>query len=252
MSPTQYKTVNGKIRLTRENSKQTAAFSLVHASLSELEDQLQSLHPKEIATSQNHKFEARKKAFLLGRLAGREALSLLMTKEKRSTVFIDNGVLSFPIIEGASGGLGISISHCDDIGMALVHPQGHPMAIDIERLIPKIDAFQDKLTTQERSIIRKEGLPKVIGYPMAWTIKESLSKILRTGMTLDFRLIEMETIHRKGNYYESTFVNFGQYKAISYLVDYYVCSIVLPKFTTPELEEFENGIQLLDGIKPST
>ncbi len=238
-----------KIRLSRKSTNHTAAFSMVRASLETLKNNLQSLHPTEIVVSQNHRFDIRKKAYLLGRFASREALSLLIPTEKQSTIFIGTGVFSFPIIEGESGGLAVSITHCEDIGMSVVHPQAHPLAIDLEKVDPKqADIIEEHLTLKERRLLQQAGLPKVVGYLTAWTIKESLSKVLRTGLTLDFKLLELESIHRKENYYESTFINFGQYKAISYPIGEYVLSLVMPKFTTPSLETFEARIKLLEAI----
>lgn len=240
MQAKEFKSGKCKIRLNRKNSRHTAAFSMMRASLLVLENGLDTLHPTEIAKSQTHKYEAGKKAYLLGRLAGRSALSLMMPQENLSTVFIGSGVFSFPIIEGASGGLSISITHCDDLGMALVYPQAHPLAIDLERIDAKRkNTFAEYVNTEEQLLIRKAGLPKTVGDVMAWTVKESLSKVLRTGMTLDFKLIQLASILRKENHYESTFTDFGQYKAISYPIGEYVCSIVMPKFTTPDLKEFE-------------
>lgn len=249
MSSKDFKTVTGKIPLKRENSNQTAAFSLVQAPLSALENRLQFLHPTEITISKNHRFDARKKTYLLGRFASRAALSLLMPTEKLSSVSIGSGVFTFPIIEGASGGLAVSITHCEDIGMAVVHPQGHPLAIDLEKVDPKqVEVVEPYFTTKEQNLILQTGLSKEVGYLLAWTIKESLSKVLRTGLTLDLKLLELQSIHRKGNHYESLFTNFGQYKTISYQIGTYVCSLVLPKFTTLELEEFEAGIKELGEI----
>ncbi len=236
----------GNIRLQRENSIHTAACCIVNASLSDLQTHINDLHPRELATYESFKFDARKKAYLLGRLTARKALSLLVPKEKLSTIFIGNGVFSFPIVEGENCGLQVSITHCEDIGMAMVYPQAHPLGIDLERIDAKRSkTMAEQLSTKEKAIIRKAGLPKTIGYPISWTIKESLSKVLRTGLTLDFKFIELASIIRKGNYYESTFVKFGQYKAVSYHFGEYVCSIVLPKFTTPDLKELEGALDML-------
>lgn len=244
-----YNISGGKIRLSRKHSSHTAAFSVIHASLEEMKSRLNDLHPKERAVSQNYKYNARKKSYLLGRFASRAALSLLMPKEKVSAVFVGNGVFSFPIVEGESGGLGISITHCDDIGLALVYPQAHPMAIDLEKVeAKKVETIVGQLTTKEQQLIRQAGLPKVIGFPMAWTIKESLSKVLKTGLMLDLKFMELEAIHRKENHYQTTFTNFGQYKAISYHIGDYVCSITLPKLTTPDLKKFEEAIKWVEDI----
>jgi len=221
------------ILLDRKDTTFTTGFCLIKSELPELIDKTSVLHPNEIKYYQNLKFDKRKASYLLGRIAAKNAISeILQTDQTLQSIAIQSGVFQFPVVNYVlDQNIQVSISHCDDYGIALAFPEEHPLGIDIERIDEqKIDTIKNVISDQELNIIDDKSLPSVlITYPMIWTMKESLSKVLKTGLTIDLKLLEIDTIEKKENAYISTFKYFSQYKAISFQMDHYIFSISLPR-----------------------
>ena len=57
---------------------------------------------------------------------------------------------------------------------------------------------------------------------------------------MDFKILEINSFEQVDLAYISTYKYYAQYKAISCAVGEYICSIVLPKNTTPVLQPFWN------------
>jgi 4'-phosphopantetheinyl transferase len=64
---------------------------------------------------------------------------------------------------------------------------------------------------------------------LTWTIKEALSKVLRTGLMTPFEIFCLQSIQFENNKWVSQFKNFAQYQAISFQLGKFICSIVCPK-----------------------
>jgi 4'-phosphopantetheinyl transferase len=190
------------------------------------------LHPEELEYLESLKYPVRRKSYLLGRISAKKALSQI-TPQPSSSIFIDKGVFQFPVVNYIEQkNIQVSISHCNEFGIALAFPEIHPLGIDIERIDDnKIKTIQSQLTQKEILLLDSNNLPPNIFYTILWTIKESLSKILKTGLTLDFNFFEIAGLKQSGQIWECTFTNFIQYKAISFYIDEYIISIVLPKNT---------------------
>lgn len=234
----------GVIPLERKERTFMAGFCIIHKELQDLESITHLLHPKETTTVQALKFGKRKSSYLLGRYAAKKALSILFPTVAADSILISSGIFKFPVIESHHiHNTKVSISHCDTIGIALAFPESHPIGVDIERVNEKgIDALKSVINDQEFNLLTSYLLPSSVCYTMIWTIKEGLSKILKTGLMADFNILEIESISKEGNTYISTFKNFAQYKAVSYCIDEYICTLVLPKNTSPILSEFEEAI----------
>ena len=190
------------------------------------------LHPEEIAYFNDLKYDRRKHSYLLGRASAKIALSSL-SKQPLNSILIDKGVFDFPIVRSvAYQNTQVSISHCDDIGVALAFPEHHPMAVDIERI--KTDtggAIRQQLTPHEIALAANCSLATAQGHTLLWTVKESLSKVLRTGLMIDPKALQIEASIKDGLVWRSTFTHCGQYRAVSQIYENYVMSIVLPERT---------------------
>lgn len=184
-------------------------------------------------------FEKRKIHYLMGRYAAKRAVSLI-TNENIKDINISYGVFCNPIISSNSGGierLEVSISHSDDICTAITFPSAHPMAIDIERVVSnRALKIRGELTAIEIKLLSKHFkiTEEALAYTIAWTIKESLSKALKTGLMTPFILYEISSIAINGQIITSYFKHFEQYKTMSFLLNEYVCSVTLPKKTECE------------------
>ncbi len=197
------------------------------------------LHSEEKEYVNGLKFKRRKDSYLLGRIAAKYALKKTMREHQNlDSIVIDRGVFEFPTVKYLhKENLEVSISHTDTIGIAVACSNEHPIGVDIEKISTHTEAsMKTVLHARECDLIKKEGLYNEIGFTMLWTVKESLSKIFKTGLMADFKIFEVEKIIYKNGVYKSLFKNFSQYKALSYQYEDYFITVVLPKKTKVKLE----------------
>lgn len=185
-------------------------------------------------------FEKRRKSYVLGRYTAKKALSAL-SRLPLEEIPIEQGVFNHPLVDcrGAEGRLETSISHTDTFGAALAFPAAHPMGIDIEVIDRKKSAIMEgELTEEELALLKRSAAPAEYGWipSVAWTVKEALSKVLKTGLTAPLSVYEISSLERMGASYLSHFRHFTQYKAISFNLDDHICSIVCPRKTSFHLD----------------
>ncbi|WP_169051658.1 4'-phosphopantetheinyl transferase superfamily protein [Flavobacterium sp. H122] len=232
----------GKILLKRKKKDLLAAFCILNKDLPSIQEKITYLHPNE----QNHyntlKYDKRKLSYLLGRIAAKKAINELIDVNDQS-IFIDFGIFQFPIVKSFENhNIQVSISHCDNIAIVLAFPEEHPLGVDIEKIKEdSITAIKQQITDSEMNLILECQTSFPIGSMVVWTVKEAISKIFKTGLTMDFKMLEIQSLKKEGSIYLSSFTHFTQYKAISYHSGNYVCSIVLPKNTNPGLDQFWNS-----------
>ena len=198
------------------------------------------LHPNERAYLDALRFDRRKASYLIGRVAAKYAISSIQEGVAMNAVFIDSGIFQFPVVKSKLlSNVQVSISHCYDLGVALAFPEEHPLAIDIEKVdASQKEAFESQLTDDELRLIAQVEPDPLIGGVTVWTIKEALSKILKTGFMIDFKVLEIQSLKKSGHCYTSEFIHCGQYKAVSCRYGNYICSVILPKHTTCDLSDF--------------
>jgi len=188
------------------------------------------LHPEELDYFKTLSFERRQKSYLLGKFCAKYALSLPLDAKALSSILIQSGVFEHPVVVYPdSKNYQISISHSGNWGAAIAYPAMHPMAIDIETINPgRLKTITAMLTSREKDMIKKLAAPEAAGYTMLWTIKESLSKVLKTGKTAPFDIYEIKKLDYIEDCLTSSFIKFGQYKAASFTFADMACSIILP------------------------
>lgn len=229
----------GQILLKRREGDFRAAFCLIRGDLPFLEHHLPVLHSTEKAHYESLKFERRKQSYLLGRIAAKTAVSALLEISNPASFSIGFGIFHFPVVKGLNENTQVSISHCDDIGIALAFPEEHPLGLDIEKINDqRLEAIKSQLADEEKLLLEGYALPPITGFTLAWTIKEALSKVLRTGLTADFKILEISSIKGSAQEYTSTFRYYDQYKALSWHSDDYACSVILPRKTSTDLAPF--------------
>ena len=241
------KSISTKVSLIRANRQYEAALALTQGDLNTGKSQLEKLHPQELAIYQNYQYNRRKESYLLGRLSAKQAIQELLDINNSSSIWIDTGVFQFPIVKGEQlQNIQVSISHCDMIGCSIAYREAHPMGIDVEKIsADKTKVVLSQLTQAEKLLLTTNA--NIYGYTALFSIKEALSKILKTGMMLDFKFLEVQEIKETNGIVECAFTNFGQYKAFAFLQKKYVFAIALPKRTTMALDPI---IELLkDGIR---
>ncbi len=230
----------GKFTLKRENSLHYAGFCILHAAPELLIQQLALLHPEERSYYNTLRFDKRRESYLLGRISAKKAIGALSAFEDLPKIAIEAGIFQFPVVKySITRNLQVSITHCDGLGIALCHPEVHPLGVDVERTDKENSAaIEEQLTTDELALTLTVPLPQAVACTTIWTMKEALSKILRTGLTMDLKLLEIQSLVKEGDLYTSQFKHLIQYKAISCCAGNYVCSVVVPGKTTPDLEQF--------------
>jgi len=175
-----------------------------------------------------------------------------------ASIAIGFGVFQFPVVKYYPGGAAanrvgpvqVGISHCDDIAVALAFPEEHPLGIDLERAgRANADTIKSYVTPGESVLIARRGIDRDIGFTIFWTMKEALTKILRTGLMVDLSLLEIDSIEIAPDAltYTATFRHLGQFKAMARCEGNYVCSVALPRETTPSLDSFWRSFSAVAG-----
>lgn len=224
--------VSERLLLHREEKLVPVVVAMVRGRLESLANYLDQLHLDERARYDSFKHARRKESYLLGRLSAKAALSELTGFTDTASIFIDTGVFDFPVVKcAAMPNQQVSISHSEGIGMSVAFADSHPMGIDVEHVSDRHrKVMRDQLTTNEVTLLRNVQLDDIRGYTLLWSMKESLSKVIRTGMMIDFLLLEVNTFKAKGlREYAGTFSHFGQYQSVSYCFGDYMVSITLPR-----------------------
>lgn len=197
------------------------------------------LHPAELGRYVSFKSLPRKRSFLMGRLAAKNALSAYYNEPDLSSFQVVNGIMKHPVLRYLSEEhAGVSITHNNEFAAAVVFPDVHPVSIDIESVEPgKAKSIGLELTEEESRMALNGRLSREEFYTAFWTIKEAISKIIHTGAMIPFTLLAVEEpSFLNDSTIETHFKNFGQYKATSFIVKEQVLSFVYPKRTCLELE----------------
>jgi 4'-phosphopantetheinyl transferase len=196
------------------------------------------LHPNELSYFRSLRFERRRRSYLLGRCAAKQALMAHCHLASPTEVEIASGIFQHPVVRpGLIEPTGISISHSERIACALAYHEVHPAAIDVEDTAGDRDAV---MRTQilprelERAATAWEGEPHHAA--MIWTAKEALSKILRCGMTCPYELLAVSDLHAGRPVPGGQFESFGQYRFQSWVMGETVLSIVFPRNSTMTID----------------
>lgn len=193
---------------------------------------IQYLHVQERNYYDTLRFEKRIRSYLMGRFVAKQAVAALTGEKDVTNIYIQPGIFTQPIVVSKARNIQVSITHGDDIGAALAFPEVHPLGIDLEKVnLDKREVLERQMTASEKE--RIQGLPITydIGLTLLWTVKEGLSKILKTGLMTPFEIFEVSKIELRAHHVMCFYKNFAQYKAISFTVGGYMCSMVCPMKT---------------------
>lgn len=223
-----------KLSLVREKQAFHACAAIARGESPTCATFIEQLHSEEKAIYHTFPSNSRKKSFLLGRISAREAIIGLTEITTPQSIWIDTGVFQFPVVKCIGlQNIQVSISHCDDIGFCVAFPEAHPLGVDVESISDEMEmAVRSQLTGGEQKLLGERGQDHIAGYTALFSMKEALSKILRTGMMLNFKFLEVDSIKVQDNTLACTFSHFSQYKACAYFQKPYVFSIALPRQTT--------------------
>ncbi|KFM95265.1 hypothetical protein D0U04_30250 [Bacillus clarus] len=209
------------------------------SSINQYLETVKYLHPNEMAYFLTLKFEKRVESYLAGRYAAKKALSVFIKDQGLDEILITPGIFNQPIVVHSSVRNGqVSISHCDSLGVAIAFSEETPMGIDIERIsIDNKDILEAQMTVGEKRLTKLLSYPDETIYTILWTAKESLSKILKTGLTTPLEIYEINKIEIHNGVVYSYYQNFSQYCTASIIFGQYINSITYPKGTDLSLED---------------
>lgn len=248
--------LSGNILLERDHGNFKAGFCIIKDKLPALTAHFSLLHPKEHAYYSTLKADSRRESYLMGRYAAKFAVSQLAEVGNMQSLHIDSGIFQFPVVKSqaplSAGNMQVCISHCEHFGAALAFPEAHPLGMDLEQIdTEKATLIKDHLTVKEKELVAAASMPDRVGYLLMWTAKEALSKVLRTGLTLNMNILEIDSWQTEGSLHHTTFRNFSQYKTISCCSGHHVCSVVVPGRTTSQLDNFwRSFVALSNEISP--
>ncbi|ABR32873.1 4'-phosphopantetheinyl transferase family protein [Clostridium beijerinckii] len=185
------------------------------------------IHPSEEEIYNSLNYGKSMKNYLLGRYVAKKAISEFIHQPRLNEILIGKGIFNQPIIlKPSNQNIRVTITHCSEYGVAVAFPQGYPMGVDLEIISDRNNRVAEtQLTIDEKELIYMHKLDPVL----LWTIKESLSKILMTGISSPFKIYEIDKLNFNSNYIVSFFKNFSQYKAISIISGKYIFTLVHPK-----------------------
>ncbi len=193
------------------------------------------LNASELEIFENLKFKKKRKSFLQSRHLSKNILSRYLLETDLTKLIINHGVFTQPIVNYVTNLMPtISISHTNTHTACIASSSKYPTAIDIETI--SADSKKNILsqtTNHERKNIKHEEDENTF-YTRIWTIKEALSKVLKTGITTPFSIYEINNIIYTKNYTIGRFSNFSQYLAISYHFEKHILSFVIPSSTNSQ------------------
>ncbi|MCF3941533.1 4'-phosphopantetheinyl transferase superfamily protein [Oceanobacillus alkalisoli] len=124
------------------------------------------------------------------------------------------GVFGQPVIvnnNNSSINIGISITHTEKTIGVLLFDQRHPMGIDVENKTSTDSEFLEPYFTDfEKRMIKNSG--GTLSKEILFSAKESLSKILKTGLTSPLQIYEISKYYKQGDTIYLFYKNFVQYK----------------------------------------
>lgn len=138
------------------------------------------------------RFPKRRAEWLLGRLAAKRALAVLLGvgEEALGEFEIRSHPDGFPLPfwRGRSLPLALSLSHRAGVALCTVGCGGGELGCDVDLVERRSDAFvSDYLDAQERADVEARPADREWLVPLLWSAKESALKALRLGLSLDTR-----------------------------------------------------------------
>lgn len=206
------------------------------------------LHAKEFEYYFTLEFERRVKSYLTGRYVAKEAVSFLSGEKSLERICIEQGILHHPVVTlPNTPNIQVSITHCDDLAAAIAFSEELPMGIDIERIsVDQNKVLETQMTAKESSLFSCLPYSYETTLTLFWTVKEALSKILKTGLTTSFHIYEISQMEVRDGVVYSLFENFPQYRTASSILGSYVCSITYPKKTELSVAVVKDVLQEIE------
>lgn len=206
-------------------------------------DNTSILHYNENLVFNSYQHVARQKSFKAGRYASKKAIEVLFPGICHSTVEITKGVFDFPIVKSPLiNNLQVSLSHSNNICVALAFPEEHPIGIDVDEVqIDSYDIILQHLTEREADILKQDVNRRNELTMVMWTMKEALSKVLRTGLMIDLKILELDQFSETEDFFFAYYINFHQYKVYAKKFRHIIFSVAMPRNSIVNLTPLWNS-----------
>lgn len=221
-----------RLDLTRDDGPATAWLAAVPAAaFPALEPRAANwLAPVELAYLCRLEVPRRRQSYLLGRVAAKRAVLRYLGEADPRAVVVDRGVFQQPIVRAAAFDVpGVSVSHTDGWAVAVAHPAGHPLAVDVEALTPdRAATVRAHLTPDEAAILERAGVSPTV----LWAMKEGLGKVLLCGLTVPLDVLAVSGLATDADGRAAgTFRHFLQYRGVGWEEAGHAVAVVLPRAT---------------------
>ena len=192
----------------------------------------------------------RKMTYQIGRYAAKTAVSLLLNESNLQKLEILVGCFSQPIIQYEQFSMqGVSLSHTKNATIALAFPASICAGVDIELVSKqKENTLYSNIENHEKNIVDQlDKQNQRLQYRvLLWTIKESLSKAVLTGLTLPLSFFSVKSVTCHKNIWVSEFVHFKNFKCLSFFSDQHWISLTLPAYLIEQIQEStQHKVELL-------
>ncbi len=197
--------------------------------------QTEILSPREAEYLSKIRADRRKRSYFSGRMAAKLALSSYLSEPDLSRLEIIAGIFDQPLVFfPARETPEVTISHSDTWAVAIAYFPGHIMGVDIEdHDLDRAQVVKSQLTAVEIAHIDSHFASPPLGYYLAWTAKEALSKTLKCGLTTAFSILETHHLNWSQDLgcHHCHFQHFGQYQSLMWQFPRHTLAITLPKKT---------------------
>ncbi|MCG7409133.1 4'-phosphopantetheinyl transferase superfamily protein [Paenibacillus sp. ACRRX] len=193
------------------------------------------LHPSEAAYLDKLRFVKRRQSYLAGRYAAKHAVAAWIGIDiPLQRIAIRHGQFEQPIVtvDGHSN-IQVSITHCDGGAAAIAFHEANPLGIDMELVQQeKTDVLKSQLTASECNTVKQLPFAQAASLTLLWTAKESLSKVLKTGLTVPPHFYETVDVKASASSVYGRYAFFPQYRFLSFIAGPYAYAITYPRHAT--------------------
>ena len=153
------------------------------------------LSAAELAQYANLHFAQKRQAFMLGRLAAKTALGAMLEESAWPNISIRAGVFGQPLVTHPRAlGIDVTVSHSNDVAVAVAFPADWPMGIDLETVagdaVAAVVAALDA-SAEERAWLAAEPMGGSANCGVLWTAREALGKALKTGLNSPLGILSL-------------------------------------------------------------
>ena len=171
----------------------------------------------------------RENEYIIGRYAAQLAVENFLHYPLKK-VKIKKGIFNYPYIEGTLPAVDISLSHTRKNVFAVAYSRELVIGIDCEKIdVDSTSIIYTQLTDGEKKLLDAiDNESMNAGITAFWTMKESLSKAIKTGLTVSIDLLEITEVNVIHGGLEGKIGFFSQYAIRTWIVNDICISMAYP------------------------